>query len=46
MPTGIMRWNKGVLVTDAPDILYREDTDGNGKADVRRVVDRQPAFAT
>ena len=35
---GIMRWKKGVLVTDAPDILYFEDTDGDGKADVRRVV--------
>src|SRR5205823_13883996 len=38
MPTGIMRWKKGVLVTDAPDVLYFEDTDGDGKADVRRVV--------
>lgn len=38
MPTGIMRWKKGVLVTDAPDILYLEDADGDGKADVRRVV--------
>jgi putative membrane-bound dehydrogenase-like protein len=38
MPTGIMRWKKGVLVTDAPDVLYLEDSDGDGKADVRRVV--------
>jgi hypothetical protein len=35
MPTGIMRWKKGVLVTDAPDVLYLEDADGDGKADVR-----------
>jgi len=33
-----MRWKKGVIVTDAPDVLYFEDTDGDGKADVRRVV--------
>ncbi len=38
MPTGIMRWKKGVLVTDAPDVIYFEYTDGDGKADVRRVV--------
>ena len=38
MPTGIMRWRKGVLVTCAPDILYLEDTNGDGRADVRRVV--------
>src|SRR5260221_100654 len=38
MPTGVMRWKKGILVADAPDLLYFEDTDGDGKADVRRVV--------
>ena len=38
MPTGVMRWKKGVLVTDAPDVIYLEDTDGDGKADIRRVV--------
>jgi putative membrane-bound dehydrogenase-like protein len=38
MPTGVMRWKKGILVTDAPDLLYFEDTDGDGKADIRRVV--------
>ncbi len=38
LPTGIMRWKKGVLVTDAPDLLYLEDTDGDGKADVRKPV--------
>lgn len=38
LPTGIMRWKKGVLVTDAPDVLYLEDTDGDGKADVREKV--------
>jgi hypothetical protein len=34
----VMRWKKGVLVTDAPDVLYFEDTDGNGTAEIRRVV--------
>ena len=27
-----------MLVTDAPDIIYVEDTDRDGKADIRRVV--------
>lgn len=34
MPTGVMRWKNGILVTDAPDVLYMEDTNGDGKADV------------
>src|SRR5262249_55075552 len=34
-PTGVMPWGKGVLVTCAPEIFYAEDTDGDGKADVR-----------
>lgn len=34
MPTGVMRWKKGILVTDAPDLLYMEDTDGDGVADI------------
>jgi putative membrane-bound dehydrogenase-like protein len=33
-PTGVITWRKGVLVCAAPDILYAEDTDGDGKADV------------
>ena len=32
-----MPYRAGVLVTDAPDILYLEDTDGDGRADVRQV---------
>jgi putative membrane-bound dehydrogenase-like protein len=36
-PASVMPYRSGVLVTDAPDILYLEDTDGNGHADVRRV---------
>ena len=38
LPTGIMRWKDGVLVTDAPDVVYLEDRDGDGKADSREVV--------
>ena len=38
LPTGIMRWKNGFLVTDAPDVLYLEDTDQDGKADKREVI--------
>ena len=37
-PTGVTAWRKGVLVCAAPDILYAEDTDGDGAADIRRVL--------
>ena len=37
-PSGVMPWREGVLVTSAPDILYLADTDGDGRADVRKVV--------
>ncbi|HZR21230.1 MAG TPA: PVC-type heme-binding CxxCH protein [Verrucomicrobiae bacterium] len=37
-PNGIMPWGKGVLVSAAPDIFYAEDTDGDGRADVRRLL--------
>ncbi len=29
-PNGILRWRKGVLITDAPYVLYLEDSDGDG----------------
>ncbi len=32
-PTGVMPWRDGVLISRAPDILYAEDTDGDGRAD-------------
>lgn len=38
MPTGVMSWGAGILVTAAPDILYFEDSDQDGRADVRKVV--------
>jgi len=37
-PTSVMPWGKGALVATAPDLLYAEDTDGDGRADVRRVL--------
>lgn len=38
LPTGITRWKKGVLVTDPPLLYYFEDTDGDHKADVRKIM--------
>ncbi|MEX2232869.1 MAG: PVC-type heme-binding CxxCH protein [Cyclobacteriaceae bacterium] len=38
LPFGIMRWKKGLLVTDAPDVLYMEDSTGDGKADIRKIM--------
>ncbi|WP_373513251.1 PVC-type heme-binding CxxCH protein, partial [Persicitalea sp.] len=35
LPTGILRWKNGVIVTDAPNVLYLEDADGDGKAEIR-----------
>lgn len=32
-PTGVLPWRKGVLICAAPDIIYAEDTNGDGKAD-------------
>jgi hypothetical protein len=37
-PRGVMRWKQGILVTDAPDIIYFEDTTGDGKADLKQVL--------
>jgi putative membrane-bound dehydrogenase-like protein len=33
-PTDVKIWRSGVLVCAAPDILYAEDTDADGRADV------------
>ncbi|MEX2569029.1 MAG: PVC-type heme-binding CxxCH protein, partial [Cyclobacteriaceae bacterium] len=35
MPTGIMRWKQGVIVTDPPHVYYLEDSNGDGKADIK-----------
>ncbi|MEX2577669.1 MAG: PVC-type heme-binding CxxCH protein [Verrucomicrobiales bacterium] len=37
-PTGLVTWREGVIVTAAPDILYLEDTTGDGKADKSEVL--------
>ena len=38
MPTGVMAWKNGILVTDAPNVWYFEDQDDDGRADVRTVM--------
>jgi putative membrane-bound dehydrogenase-like protein len=37
-PTGILLWRDGALVTAAPDILFLRDTDGDGKADEKKIL--------
>ena len=37
-PTGLCCWNGGIFVGATPDVFYLKDTDGDGKADVRRRV--------
>ncbi len=43
-PTGVTAWGRGVLISAAPDIIYAEDTDGDGKAD--KIEKRFTGFAT
>ncbi|WP_162141575.1 PVC-type heme-binding CxxCH protein [Lunatimonas lonarensis] len=38
LPTGIMRWKQGVLVTDPPHVWYLADSDGDGVADIKEVL--------
>lgn len=38
LPTGVMRWKKGIIVTDAPNVYYFEDTTGDGKADIKKIM--------
>jgi len=37
-PNGVMAWNGGIIVTDAPQVLFLNDTTGDGVADVREVL--------
>ena len=37
-PTGVACWKGGVFVAATPDIWYLKDSDGDGKADIRRKV--------
>src|SRR3954454_8195988 len=36
--SGFMPWKDGLIVTSAPDILFMKDENGDGKADVRKVL--------
>jgi putative membrane-bound dehydrogenase-like protein len=37
-PTGVKAWRNGVLVCAAPTVVYMEDTDGDGQADVKKTL--------
>ncbi|MFO0427029.1 MAG: PVC-type heme-binding CxxCH protein [Planctomyces sp.] len=37
-PTDVKVWRNGILICDAPDVFYAEDTDGDGKADLKQVL--------
>ncbi len=37
-PAGVMPWRKGVLVAAAPVLLYAEDMDSDGRADIQRTL--------
>jgi len=36
--TSMLTWKDGLLVASAPNILYFKDTDGDGRADIRKVM--------
>ena len=36
--SGFLPWKGGLFVTSAPDILYMKDENGDGKADMRKVL--------
>lgn len=38
LPTGIMRWKQGFLITDPPNVLYIEDADEDGIAEIRDTI--------
>src|SRR5262245_54836524 len=38
LPTSVMPYKGGLLVANPPDIVFMEDTDGDGKADRQRVL--------
>jgi len=37
-PTDVLVWKNGAIVCDAPDVIYFEDADGDGKAETRKVL--------
>jgi putative membrane-bound dehydrogenase-like protein len=38
IPTAITRWGKGVIIAQAPDVIYLADEDGDGSADARKTL--------
>jgi putative membrane-bound dehydrogenase-like protein len=38
MPSGVTSWKKGILVTDPPNVVYYEDSDGDGVADTKEIL--------
>lgn len=37
-PSSAMPWRNGALIASAPDLIYAEDTDGDGRADKQTVL--------
>lgn len=37
-PSSVMPWRKGALIAAAPDLFYAADTDGDGRADFKKVL--------
>ena len=37
-PSSVMPWKRGALIAAAPDLIYAEDTDGDGRADMQKVL--------
>jgi putative membrane-bound dehydrogenase-like protein len=37
-PTDVKVWRRGVIVCDAPDVIYLEDANGDGVAEVRKTL--------
>lgn len=38
IPTAITRWKDGVIIAQAPNVIYLADTDGDDRADAREVL--------
>jgi uncharacterized protein len=38
IPTAITRWGKGVIIAQAPDVIYLSDEDGDGRSDARKTL--------
>ncbi|AWV99425.1 PVC-type heme-binding CxxCH protein [Arcticibacterium luteifluviistationis] len=38
LPMGLMKWEDGLLVADAPDVTFLADKDNDGKADVKKAM--------